>query len=76
MTSDRLLLTVSIVCAFGAAFCAWQVRQAIRDTTDHDPTTPTAWGHVSEPALDDPELAAGCDRLRTAIHQHRKEEQL
>lgn len=46
MTTSQLL-TISVVCAFGAAACFWQVRQALRDTVDHQPAP--AWGHVSPP---------------------------
>lgn len=49
MTTGQLL-TISIICAFGAVACFWQVRQALRETSDHTPAT--TWGHVSPPVLD------------------------
>jgi uncharacterized membrane protein YqjE len=49
MTSGQLL-TISVVCAFGAVACFWQVRQALRATSDHPPAT--TWGHISQPVLD------------------------
>lgn len=49
MTSGQLL-TISVVCAFGAAACFWQARQALHETTDHTPAT--TWGHISPPVLD------------------------
>jgi hypothetical protein len=49
VTSGQLL-TISIICAFGAVACFWQVRQALRETADHNPAA--AWGQVSPPVLD------------------------
>jgi hypothetical protein len=50
MTSGQLL-TISIVSAFSAAACFWQVRQALRETSHHEPA-PAVWGQTSPPVLD------------------------
>ena len=74
------IYVICLLSLAGAAVCAWQVRRALRDNQQPD-IGPDALrlleeldAHLDNYVLADPELAAGFDRLRTAITDHRKEE--
>jgi hypothetical protein len=75
------LYTVIVLASLGAAVCAWQVRRAWRDhrAQQQPDVGPDALrllqelnAHLDEYVLTDPELAAGFDRLRTAIRDEQQ----
>jgi cytochrome c-type biogenesis protein CcmH/NrfG len=73
-------LVITAVSVVGALACAWQAIRAWRAADRHDVGPDSLRlledldAHLDEHVAADPELAAGFDRLRTAIHEHREED--
>jgi hypothetical protein len=78
--STSQALTVTVAATLGALACAWQAIRAWRadDRYDVGPDALRLFedldAHLDEHVAANPELAAGFDRLRTAIHEHREQE--
>jgi hypothetical protein len=78
--SVPLAYALVVLAALGATVCAWQVRRTwLAHRTQQPDVGPDALrllqeldAHLDEYVLADPELAAGFDRLRTAIRDEQQ----